>query len=304
MLLFKTGKVTSYVQVRGSIPLLWASPVSSNSFSFSLCCYSLTMTRMIGMKSILTSASLLCFLLLSIHILFTLHLPSPAPSFLPLYPWYHHFRYIWSMILSCTSEIINPTTRTLWSLYKSPRSVQRNISNIFWTATGAPTPPPSLSPSPSLSLPLQNNNNNIGCDESDEHINPMSTILLLLLLLFLFLLLRSDNNRRSGVVCVNLIDNKSDQGKLGKAFAEVFSQCKESLSVNANSKSHGNLNGIDMHYIWFDFHHETKQKGKWDNLYKLTVKCHSFLDDQKFFCREMSGMITSWQTGESLPALS
>ena len=45
------------------------------------------------------------------------------------------------------------------------------------------------------------------------------------------------------------------------------------------------------------FHHETKQKNKWANLAKLLKQCEGDFAAQKYFCKEASGVISSWQIG-------
>jgi phosphatidylinositol 4-phosphatase len=100
------------------------------------------------------------------------------------------------------------------------------------------------------------------------------------------------------LVFVNLIDNKKDQGRLGVEFKEILDM------VRGNTP-------IQLKYIWFDFHHETKQKGKWQNLSKLvklidassssstsssSASSTSSSSGLSFFCRLPSGEITSWQT--------
>ena len=97
-----------------------------------------------------------------------------------------------------------------------------------------------------------------------------------------------DNSNASSVIFVNLIDNKKDQQKLGVAFKEVVDDVKKKVDkVKANS----------LTYVWFDFHHETKQKGKWNNLSKLLSRVDDIFRQQRFFCKLPSGAVTSWQVG-------
>jgi hypothetical protein len=49
--------------------------------------------------------------------------------------------------------------------------------------------------------------------------------------------------------------------------------------------------------VWFDFHHETAQKGKWQNLSKLVALVDDTFRAQKYFNRLPSGQVTSWQVG-------
>ena len=100
-----------------------------------------------------------------------------------------------------------------------------------------------------------------------------------------------DNAGRSSLMCINLIDNKpkKDQGKLGAAFKKTIDGVKSSVLAPAQARN--------VKYLWFDFHHETKQKGKWANLSKLLKQCENDFAAQKYFCKEASGVISSWQIG-------
>jgi hypothetical protein len=101
----------------------------------------------------------------------------------------------------------------------------------------------------------------------------------------------ADNAGRSSLTCINLIDNKPkhDQGKLGAAFKKAIDGVKNSVLEPARART--------VKYMWFDFHHETKQKGKWANLTKLLKQCENDFAAQKYFCKEASGVISSWQIG-------
>lgn len=94
-----------------------------------------------------------------------------------------------------------------------------------------------------------------------------------------------DISGNSGIIFINLVDNKKDQGKLGTAFKEVVD------SVRSLVQPH------NLTYVWFDFHHECKQKGKWKNLGKLVTQLDQQFRAQKFFCKLPNGQVTSWQTG-------
>jgi hypothetical protein len=93
------------------------------------------------------------------------------------------------------------------------------------------------------------------------------------------------NSSNSNLILINLIDHKKDQGKLGTEFKEVIDVVKTKFFP------------LHLYYCWFDFHHETKQKGKWNNLSKLVLQLDELFRAQKYFCRTASGEITSWQTG-------
>lgn len=96
-----------------------------------------------------------------------------------------------------------------------------------------------------------------------------------------------DDTGNATILMINLVDNKKDQGRLGTEYKEVTDQLR------------GKIRGGNLVYEWFDFHHETKQKGKWKNLAKLVVnpKVADAFKDMKFFCKAPNGVVTSWQRG-------
>ena len=94
----------------------------------------------------------------------------------------------------------------------------------------------------------------------------------------------SDNSGSSCVLLINLVDNKRDQGRLGTEFKEVI----DALRPRVNHP-------IVFH--WFDFHHECKQKGKWNNLTKLVSMVDDRFRAQRYFCRLANGAVVSWQVG-------
>ena len=88
----------------------------------------------------------------------------------------------------------------------------------------------------------------------------------------------ADNAGRSSLCYINLIDNKpkKDQGKLGIAFQETIEGVKRHLPAAQAKK---------VSYTWWDFHHETKQQGKWHNLAKLLRQLESDFAAQRYvFC--------------------
>jgi hypothetical protein len=89
---------------------------------------------------------------------------------------------------------------------------------------------------------------------------------------------------RFDILLVNLVDNKKDQGKLGVAYKEVIDAVQQRIKNR-------------LSYIWFDFHHECKQKGKWNNLSKLVAKVGETFSAQKYFAKEANGTVVSWQQG-------
>jgi len=95
----------------------------------------------------------------------------------------------------------------------------------------------------------------------------------------------SDNSGQSNILCINLVDNKKEQGRLGTAFKEVVDAVR------------GRVAPTPLSYVWFDFHHETAQKGKWNNLSKLVSLVDETFRAQKFFSKNAAGAVTSWQIG-------
>jgi hypothetical protein len=54
---------------------------------------------------------------------------------------------------------------------------------------------------------------------------------------------------------------------------------------------------MKLRYVWFDFHHECKQKGKWNNLSKLLRQLEEPFFKHSYFACTSSGQVTSWQEG-------
>lgn len=94
----------------------------------------------------------------------------------------------------------------------------------------------------------------------------------------------SDNSGSSSVLFINLVDNKKDQGRLGAEFKEVI----DALRPRVNHP---------LIFHWFDFHHECKQKGKWNNLSKLVNMVDERFRAQRYFCKLGNGSVISWQAG-------
>lgn len=86
------------------------------------------------------------------------------------------------------------------------------------------------------------------------------------------------------IICVNLIDHKKDQNKLGIAFETMIQAVNEKVTP-------------PVQYIWFDFHAECKKKGKWSNLSKLLQMIEADILKHEFFCKMPNGAVTSWQKG-------
>ena len=75
------------------------------------------------------------------------------------------------------------------------------------------------------------------------------------------------------ITAVNLIDQKSDQLKLGRAYEDASSKAQLPPLLNGASP---------WQLIWFDFHHECR-KMKWENLSKLLEQVRSSLTEDGFF---------------------
>lgn len=86
------------------------------------------------------------------------------------------------------------------------------------------------------------------------------------------------------IYCLNLIDKKRDQLKLGMAYSKVVENIRSRLSCV-------------LRYEWFDFHAETKKLGKWKNLSKLLLAADADFAVIGFFSRLGSGEIISLQRG-------
>ena len=68
-------------------------------------------------------------------------------------------------------------------------------------------------------------------------------------------------NKYDSIHCINLIDKKKDQLKIGKEYEKL---CNEYKTKDAK-------NGKNLEYSWFDFHHECK-KMRYDNIKKLFLQ--------------------------------
>lgn len=90
--------------------------------------------------------------------------------------------------------------------------------------------------------------------------------------------LYSDESGKMDITFINLIDNKKEEGQLGVAFKELVDVLKE-------------RSGVPMNYVWFDFHAECKQKGKWANLSKLVKRIDESFQSQGYFSKSTTGEI-------------
>lgn len=95
----------------------------------------------------------------------------------------------------------------------------------------------------------------------------------------------SSMNGESGITFINLVDRKKDQQRLGLAFEQAITDVRHYVRPH------------HLEYVWWDFHKECKQKGKWNNLTKLVTIIEPFVKQIKYFSRDSNGHIRSWQTG-------
>jgi hypothetical protein len=96
---------------------------------------------------------------------------------------------------------------------------------------------------------------------------------------------------------VNLVDKKSDQGRLGRAFDAVL---KAVLDVYKDATDLPWFNPRAIQHIWFDFHAELKG-GRWDKLQNLLDECRGPLVEQNYFravpTEDSSFIVERLQTG-------
>lgn len=96
----------------------------------------------------------------------------------------------------------------------------------------------------------------------------------------------SDSTAKSGLIIVNLVDNKKEQGQLGVYYKEVIDLVRARIPSQRT-----------IEYVWFDFHHETSKKGKWQNLSNLIHMVDRGFQQQSFFSRSADGAVQSQQLG-------
>ena len=77
--------------------------------------------------------------------------------------------------------------------------------------------------------------------------------------------------------CVNLIDKKGSQGRIGGEFDKLYADLKDP----------------EIGYVWFDFHGECK-KMKWENLSKLVALCKEELDSYGRFNVDLNVTFDDW----------
>jgi len=108
----------------------------------------------------------------------------------------------------------------------------------------------------------------------------------------------SKNDKHNELLFVNLIDKKSDQGRLGRTFDAVLKALLDSYNKDGFHIKESNYTSIleqrqNRHinllcpdvvgHEWFDFHAECKG-GRWKKLRKLLDDVAPVLDSQGYFC--------------------
>lgn len=87
--------------------------------------------------------------------------------------------------------------------------------------------------------------------------------------------------KHPGLVFVNLVDKKSDQGRLGKAFDQVLNALLDIYTQKSDAEVPWMKHGCVSH-VWYDFHAEVKS-GRWDRLKVLLEKLQPVLMDHGYF---------------------
>lgn len=93
----------------------------------------------------------------------------------------------------------------------------------------------------------------------------------------------ADSNEED-IIFVNLVDKKSDQGRLGRAFDEVLKAVTEVQSNNSTDTS----SNVRVQHIWYDFHAQVKN-GKWDRLSILLKDLKPYLVNHGYFSATATG---------------
>ncbi|CAM9830989.1 unnamed protein product [Chrysoparadoxa australica] len=94
----------------------------------------------------------------------------------------------------------------------------------------------------------------------------------------------------NGVVFVNLVEKKKDQGKLGEALGSALK-----VVAGEGEEPDGAVTQV-LDHVWFDFHEECRNM-QWGNLEKLMKELESALHSHGFLHLNSSGQIKSRQNG-------
>jgi hypothetical protein len=88
------------------------------------------------------------------------------------------------------------------------------------------------------------------------------------------------------LLLVNLIDKKSDQGRLGRAMDSVLKAVLDvykNINFDVNNQALRVLDHSEIKHIWYDFHAQVKS-GHWDKLSSLLGQVRPTLSGQGYFC--------------------
>jgi hypothetical protein len=127
--------------------------------------------------------------------------------------------------------------------------------------------PSSLKYDPIVSIDNDITNCNSYCEDHFQSLNDIYAV-----------------GRGAMILCVNLIDKKKDQEKLGMAYMKTIENIKSRLPCL-------------IRYEWFDFHAETKKKGKWNNLSKLLMQVDADFTSIGYFSLSPNGEVLHRQNG-------
>ncbi|KAG7343182.1 SacI homology domain containing protein [Nitzschia inconspicua] len=105
----------------------------------------------------------------------------------------------------------------------------------------------------------------------------------------------------ANIVFVNLVDKKSDQGRLGHAFDSILKAVMDVYSNStgdATSTTSGEAAGSLLkpntaQHVWYDFHAEVKE-GRWDRLSMLLEEVQPSLDSHGYFYAEAPRTGQEW----------
>ncbi|CAM9458190.1 unnamed protein product, partial [Scytosiphon promiscuus] len=116
-------------------------------------------------------------------------------------------------------------------------------------------------------------------------------------------LIRLYGKNGGGVVFVNLVDKKKEQGVLGAAFDAALKAVEDGAGAEEEDASDddddetgaSSLAGC-LRHVWFDFHHECRNM-HWENLDKLLAIVDREFGEQGFYHAGPGGEVLSLQDG-------
>jgi len=98
-------------------------------------------------------------------------------------------------------------------------------------------------------------------------------------------------SRYGDVLLVNLVDKKSDQGRLGRALDAVLTAVLDVYKQVPDPEF-----VVNATHLWFDFHAQVK-KGRWDRLIDLLEDVSPVLAQGNYYSQEANGVVTRKQVG-------